>query len=535
MVTLLLGCGPDPKDSVSATETAAWDDTGDTDTGVETDTDIDTGDRDRDGVRWDAGDCDDDDSRVYPGAEDPCDAVDQDCDGAAWGVGDCGELVPLELGSVGAWVGPDPANFLALFEADVDYTGDGIVDIVAVAENLEVTSGSYVDFLLIPGAVPEGSQVVPVSGGSVWLPESRDWLVEAGNAGDFDGDGSRDLYVISSGCEPDYGAVYLMPGPAGSWPEGGGTTHERAGGWWEQMEDGDCFAQGGSGGYDVTGDGLDDLVFGYPAEMNIVVGRSAPVASGTPIHDETWFEGNYVAATLVPDLDGDGVGDLLFGYAKSPGYAAAFLPTQLLADGAAGLALEDVAEVVEHPAYNKLDLLEGDAALGDVNGDGLEDVAVGAFRDVTGDGNLDTCAAILTGATGLRTASSLDDHLTGLVCVDDAERSSLHDWNRVGGDIDRDGHPDLLLGRPYLSPDDDYLGCVVPSSRRPSAGWENLRDVRPYCFGIGDEPRNQGAAVDLDGDGLPELIGSDTSYASARGRILVAPGFEVPFGDDEMW
>lgn len=71
---LALGCGPTDKAGTA-------DDTGAPDTDAGTDTDP-GGDADGDGVRADAGDCDDADPSVYPGATERCDGVDNDCDGA---------------------------------------------------------------------------------------------------------------------------------------------------------------------------------------------------------------------------------------------------------------------------------------------------------------------------------------------------------------------------------------------------------------------------------------------------------------------
>ena len=63
----------EPSSEPSSEDTADTDDTDDTDTGASEE------DLDGDGVTEDDGDCDDDDSSIYPGAEEiPGDGIDQD-------------------------------------------------------------------------------------------------------------------------------------------------------------------------------------------------------------------------------------------------------------------------------------------------------------------------------------------------------------------------------------------------------------------------------------------------------------------------
>lgn len=101
----------------------------DADTDADADADTDTRDGDGDGHGWDAGDCDDDDPGVYPGALDACDGQDSDCDGTIDEA--AGDADPYEPNDAVGWSlgaledGDRSASGLLHNDQDVDrYTFD---------------------------------------------------------------------------------------------------------------------------------------------------------------------------------------------------------------------------------------------------------------------------------------------------------------------------------------------------------------------------------------------------------------------------
>lgn len=496
----------------------------------------DPNDRDSDGVRVDGGDCDDDDARVYPGAFDACDAVDQDCDGVAQPEGSCSELVMLDDASVGSWVGDGDSSSLSIHEADTDYDEDGTEDILAWSFCTSWRSDRYcnLNVVLLPGRLPEGQELAPTADARYWIADpAHDWTSDFGNAGDFDGDGSTDLFVAARGCAPDDGSLYVMLGPSSRWPAAGATTRSAADGWWSQADPDDCFADAASGGYDFDGDGLDDLMV-TGAQVAFVRGRPA-LEAARPIRDETWYLGGTERFALLPDMDGDGLAEAAMAHRLEGGHALGYVTPSMLLDGAAsGTSLVDVSELVGMGQYAGVDFLAGRSDLGDVDGDGAIDVALTLFRDASDAGVFDQCFGVLFGGTALRT-STLDEQVGRIVCIDGTV-DGYQDPDRVTDDIDADGFPDVLVNTPYADARAGWQACVIPSTRRPESGWEYLEDVRPYCFDAeGERNFNGGAIIDLDGDELPELLGSELYYSAGRGRILVAPGFSIPFDDDARW
>jgi hypothetical protein len=79
-----------------------------------------------------------------------------------------------------------------------------------------------------------------------------------------------------------------------------------------------------------------------------------------------------------------------------------------------------------------------------------------------------------------------------------------------------------------------WFNCVFASSRVPVDGWTSFEDGRPYCFG-GSDGVTDAVLLDLDADGLPEIIGDEPYWSPDDGRILIAPGFAIPFADDSRW
>lgn len=211
----------------------------------------------------------------------------------------------------------------------------------------------------------------------------------------------------------------------------------------------------------------------------------------------------------------------------------------MLASGAAGASLEAALAPVPSSDSFQLALLAGRAGVGDVNGDGFEDIALSP-RWSLGDSEYQWCFAHLLGGSDLRSAA-LDDRLGGFACFEHVR--GVRGASHVGGDLDRDGIADVVYDQPQLG-DAEYAACIVPSSRHPAAGWALADEVRPYCFGSTDQDdgASHGGLADLDGDGLPEILGSEvwwtdpsTPDAEMAGRILVMPGFEVPWDDDSRW
>lgn len=160
---------------------------------------------------------------------------------------------------------------------------------------------------------------------------------------------------------------------------------------------------------DVDGDGAPDLVVGAPGEtvdLMPAVGRAYVFSGATgallwqlePLNKEPGMDfGECVAG--VPDLDGDGRGDILVGAPDAdpgpltPGDAG----RAYVFSGATGAVLFEIAS-----PFQETDGAFGDdvAGIQDVNGDGRGDLVIGAPEEDAG--NIDSGRVyVFSGATGL--------------------------------------------------------------------------------------------------------------------------------------
>ena len=162
--------------------------------------------------------------------------------------------------------------------------------------------------------------------------------------------------------------------------------------------------------------------------------------------------------------------------------------------------------------------------LPDATGDGVADLAVGAYTwsDNDGRGGVFVFAGPLSGALTLADAAvSLEGE------VEDGQASYAL---ASAGDVDGDGHSDLLAGAPYADGSADEAGLAYLVLGPPSSGSLAGADVR---F-VGDEARaDLGFSVagggDFDGDGRHDVLlgapAADTNSTDSGGAWLYyAPG-----------
>ncbi len=340
----------------------------------------------------------------------------------------------------------------------VDADGDGVGDLL-IASPSASTSLSQV------GEVGLVSGTEALLGGSSSLDDALHRFIGAERFGylgiglsldDGDGDGHADVLLGAIGSDlggSNSGVVYLYRGPFAA-----GST---------QISDGDWDARivGAAGGdelggdiearADLDGDGLVDLVFGLRKESSSGSSAGAlAILSGWPSGSVDLADadatvlgdaagdlfGTGIAA--LPDLDGDGLDDLIAGapanddVALASGAAYIFSGRSDLGTLDRGLASE-LARTVLRGSSTNIQLGQSAAGDGDHDGDGQPDLLLGA----AGGGPIEGGAALLF--LGPVSGSLLSEEADA-TWAGDATIGSLGQLVRFGGNIG-DGPADTLV------------------------------------------------------------------------------------------
>ncbi len=382
-------------------------------------------------------------------------AVDDECDGF-------GQLTGTHTQGSGdvALTGATPNQFAGKAIAHLDLDGDGNLDLLVGAPGASVNgprSGAVAVFFgpLDPGdrSLDEADLLVTGTG------PNELFGYHLAPAGDLDGDGIDDLVIGSApstlSAQPNGYAALVFGAPAlPALLDAAGAGALLLG-----ENPGDGFGQAVAGPGDLTGDGVDDLAIGAPDADPAGNRSGAAYVFAGPLAG-THTAGLDSTATLTGegptglagyalagpgDFDGDGIADLAVG-AYGSDIVAANAGSAYLVAGGPGLASMSLGS-----AHLVLDGVYDDrlgasvAAAGDLDGDGTGDLLVGATTHNGINGYKPGAAWLVPGGQGI--TGRIDIGAAASTIFEGADSNDRAGSALAGGtDLNGDGFLDVVVG-----------------------------------------------------------------------------------------
>ena len=488
-------------------------------------------------------------------------------------------------------------RFIAVpdFEAPGDDDGDNVYDITVTASdgtnstnhNVAITVTDEYD--LIPLSSLDGSNGFILTG----IDANDQSGISVSSAGDVNGDGYDDLIIGARYSDPngdsEAGETYVVYGGASAPGTDGvldlGALDGTNGFILNGIDAGDQSGISVSSAGDVNGDGYDDLIIGargadpngdsYAGETYVVYGgASAPgtdgvldlgaldgtngfILNGIDGSDQSGF-----SVSSAEDVNGDGYDDLIIGARfADPNGNRDVGETYVIYGGASAPGTGGVLDLGALNGTNGFTLTGIDefdnsgisvSSAGDVNGDGYDDLIVGAFRaDPNGNRNAGETYIIYGGASAPGTNGVLDlgalDGTNGFILTG-IDADDQFGWSvSSAGDVNGDGYDDLIIGARFADPNGDSQAgetyIVYGGANAPGTGGRfnlsMLDGTNGFTLTGIDAEDNSGFSIssagDVNGDGYDDLIigayMADPNGDSAGETYVIYGGASAPGTD----
>jgi len=358
-----------------------------------------------------------------------------------------------------------------------DVDGDGVTDLAVGAYEDDDGGGNqgavWILFLNADGTVASEQKISETAGGFGGALDPLDRFgTSVAPLGDLDGNGAPDVAVGALGDDDgatDQGAVWILLLNADGTVGAEQKISEAAGGFGGLLDAGDRFGTSVASLGDLDGDGTVDLAVGADFDDDggsdqgavwiLFLNAGGTVAAEQKISETVGGFGGVlapddffgVAAAPLGDLDGDGITDLAVGAVGDDDGSSSQGAVWILFLNADGTVAGE--QKISETAGGFGGDLDADedfgisiASLGDFDGDGLPDLAVGAGLDDDGGSNQGAVWLLSMNADGTvageRKISETSGGFEGVLDPGDRCGTSVASL----GDLDGDGVIDLAVG-----------------------------------------------------------------------------------------
>ena len=423
-----------------------------------------------------------------------------------------------------------------------DVNGDGIGDFAVASPQFGpgTDDGKVYVFFGSESVWPMGTDLAD-SDASYLAEAAGDYAgVSIDGAGDFDGDGYADIILgASQNDEAAYtaGKVYLIFGRQAPWNVD--VSLSEVGSSFLGDDVGDSIGSAVAGIGDVNGDGLDDVAMGsssYDPAYVFFGDEIRPTAGTSGDNADASIAGENGEGAGYPlagggDVNGDGFDDFLVG---SYGYNHMQGRVRLVLGKATGWTTMSPPAAAD--AYYRGEH-HGDAfglfmtIIGDVNGDGLADMAFGAPYYSDGGKNAGKVYILFGRDQGWAADGDIGTE-ADVVFTSEAGGDSAA-WVGAAGDVNNDTFADLLVGASGNDEAGTYSGQAYLILGR-ERGWVSDSTLAVSDASILGEYANdllgsQPNGGDLNGDGFSDiLVGAkhNDTYGQNTGQIYLVLGSE---------